>query len=85
MSAYNGTRIVSRSVHPPALRPSIMRMEVTERLGESPLHGPTKLTLYGIFGDTQGTVKVAGVELPIVSWAADKIVATPADLPGAGR
>ncbi|MBS2025871.1 MAG: hypothetical protein JST92_26005, partial [Deltaproteobacteria bacterium] len=83
-STANATVIVARSGAPPALRPSIMRMEVTERLSESPLHGPTKLTLYGIFGDAQGTVKVGGVELPIQSWATDKIVATPADLPGPG-
>jgi len=85
---FGGTdcKLVSRTAPAgaPALAPSISYMEMSERIQESPLKGKSKLTLHGIFGDDKGTVKIAGVEVPITTWAADKIECAPADLPGAG-
>ncbi len=77
-------KLVSRRNVPVALAPSVQRMELGERLQEGPLRGASKLTLVGIFGSEQGTVKVGGVEVPIKSWATDKIEVEPADLPGPG-
>ncbi|MCW3053743.1 MAG: hypothetical protein JWN14_2913 [Chthonomonadales bacterium] len=78
------TRLISRVASSIALSPSISYMEMSERIQESPMRGKSKLTLHGIFGDDKGTVKIGGVEVPIDSWATDKIECEPADLPGAG-
>jgi hypothetical protein len=66
------------------LAPSIERMEMSERIFESPLKGNSRLTLFGLFGADQDTVKIDGVEVPIISWAKDKVVCEPADVPGSG-
>ena len=78
------TRLKSLVSTPVALAPSISYMEMSERIQESPLRGKSKLTLHGIFGDDKGTVKIGGVEVPVSSWATDKVECEPADLPGAG-
>ncbi len=80
----NSCRLVSKDAGPPILSPSIERMEMSERLQESPLKGKSKLTLYGQFGGDKGVVKIGGVEVPIDTWKADKIECEPADLPGPG-
>ncbi len=68
----------------PALAPSIYNMTMSERIQESPLRGKSKLTINGQFGTDEGTVKIGGVEVPIITWAKDKIECEPADLPGPG-
>ena len=78
------TRLIARGPGDPSLAPSIEKMDMKERVGESPLVGKTTLTLHGQFGSVQGTVKVDGVEVPIQSWATDKVEAEPADVPGPG-
>ena len=80
----NGCMLISKDAGAPLLAPSLERMEMSERLQESPLRGKSKLTLFGQFGGDKGVVKIGGVEVPIDTWNADKIECEPADLPGPG-
>lgn len=66
------------------LTPNIRTMTMQERIAEAPLQGKTQLTLHGQFGATQGTVKIGGTEVPVLSWKPDTVVCQPAEKPGAG-